>query len=85
MTVVTLRNGTVPSVKDSASVDLDRDVGRVRDDVEHRRTLLRLGYQGLDLVGRGVGVDLVADLDLTEPVADLGVDPEDAPDVVAAW
>src|SRR4029079_11786227 len=66
------------------SATLDRDVGRVGDDVVHGRALLRLGDQRLDLVGGGVGVDVVRDPDAAEPVANVAVDPEDAGDVHVA-
>ncbi len=42
------------------SDDLDAHVGRVRDDVVHRGPLLRLRNERLDLVGRRIGVDVVA-------------------------
>src|SRR4051812_22235052 len=61
-----------------ASDDLDRDVGRVGDEVEDGRPLLRLRDDRLDVVGRRVCVDVVADLDVAEPVADVAVDAEDA-------
>src|SRR5262249_37649290 len=72
-------NGTAPDAADPArSVDLDRDVRRIGDDVVDRGTLLRLRHQGLDLVTTRVGVDLVGDLDAAEPVAHVAVDTEDA-------
>src|SRR3954454_5017237 len=50
------------------SADADGHVRRVGDDVEHRRALLRLGDERLDLAGGGVGVDLEVDVDATEAV-----------------
>src|SRR6185436_3571669 len=48
---------------------LDRHVGRVGDDVVDRGALLRLCDDRLDVLGRGVGVDLVGHLDAVEAVA----------------
>ena len=62
----------------AGSDHLDGDVRRIGDDVIHRRALLRLRDQRLDVFALGVGVDLVADLDAAEAVADVAVDAEDA-------
>src|SRR5262245_595068 len=59
----------------------DADAGRVGQDVVDRRTLLRLRDQCLDLLGGGVGVDLIADRDRAETVADLRVGAEDPVEV----
>src|SRR5580704_2691747 len=67
--------------EDWRSVDLDRHVGRVGDDVVDRGTLLRLSHQSLDLVRGGLGVDVVDHFDLAEPVTHLGIGTQDAPDV----
>ena len=64
--------------------DVDDDVGRVGHDVEHRRPLLRLGDERLDLFGRRVGVDVEAHGDAAEAVADVGIGAEDAEDVHVA-
>src|SRR3954451_7534273 len=60
------------------SGDLDRDVGRVGDEVEHGRPLLRLRDERLDVVGRRIRVDVVGHLDVADPVADVAVHAEDA-------
>ena len=66
------------------SGDLDGDVRRVREDVEHGRALLGLGDQRLDLLLRRVRVDLERHLDVVEAVADVAVDAEDPADVLRA-
>ena len=65
------------------SDDLDRDLGRIREGVEHRGALLRLGDQRLDLIRGRVGVDFERHLDGVEAVADVGV-AENALEVVVA-
>src|SRR4051794_906029 len=79
-------NGAAPllSVSGARFVDEDGDVGGVGDDIVYRRALLRLRDQRLDRLGRRVGVDLVANRDAVEAVADIAVDAEDALDVHAA-
>src|SRR5215467_12364109 len=67
------------------SGDLDSDVRRVRESVEHRRALLRLGDKRLDLLLRGVGVDGESHLDVVVAVADVAVGTEDPADVVRAF
>src|SRR5215470_8965716 len=87
-TVVILRTAQLPDAASGGGlllVHLDRDVRRVGDDVKDRRTLLRLGDQGLDLVLGGVGIDVVGDLDAAEAVADVAVDAEDALQVHGAF
>src|SRR4051794_8678629 len=84
MTTVVVRTASALSRATRSGVDLDLDVGRVGDDVVHRRALLRLSDQRLDVVVRGVGVDLVLDLDVAETVADVGVHAEDAAHVHVA-
>src|SRR5205814_194048 len=64
-----------PRVRGSGHVD--RDVGWVGDDVVDRGTLLRLRDQRPDLLGRGVGIDLVAHGHAAEAVADVRVGAED--------
>src|SRR4029450_10552667 len=78
MTVVTNATTLAPCLRAGPSVDTDEDVGRVRDDVEHGRALLRLGDQRLDVVLAGVGLDVEVDADGAEAVADLVIDAEDA-------
>src|ERR1700682_3655395 len=63
------------------SDDLDADVCGGGADVVHRRALLGLRNERLDLSGCGISVDLVGDLDTAEAVADVAVDAEDPPDV----
>src|ERR1700733_10220295 len=67
-----------PRAKKFALEDLDGNVGRICDDVEHRRALLRLRDQRLDLLLRSIGIDLEADLDVVVAVAHLAVNAEDA-------
>src|SRR5581483_9399486 len=69
----------------SRSVDDDRHIRRIGDDVVNRRALLRLRNEGFNLVFLGVGVDLVAHLDAAEAVADVAVDAEDALDIHVAF
>src|SRR5262245_5340478 len=79
MTTVVVRTGAR-----TGSVDLHGHAGRVRHHVEHGRALLRLGNQGLDLLGRRVRVDVVLDPDLVESVSRLGVATENPQDVHVA-
>jgi hypothetical protein len=65
------------------SGDRDRDLSRVREGVEHRRVLLRLGDQRLYLLLGGVSVDVEAHLDVVVAVADISI-AEDPSDVVIA-
>src|SRR6476646_4202974 len=60
------------------SGDLDGDLRRIRERVEHRGALLGLGHQRLDLLLRGVRVDLERHLDVVEAVPDVAVDAEDS-------
>src|SRR5690606_29178435 len=60
---------------------LDGDVRRVRHDVEHRRALLRLRDERLDLLLRRVGVDIERHRDVFVAVAHVGVDAEDAANI----
>ena len=59
-TVVVSATAAVLAPAGAGSGHVDGDVGRVGDDVVDGRALLRLRDQRLDLVGGGVGVDLVA-------------------------
>src|SRR5215475_6383759 len=77
ITVVVLGTAAPPPARWTGSVDLDGDVGRVGDDVVDRGALLRLRDQRPDLLGGGVGVDLVADGDAAESVANVRVGAED--------
>src|ERR1700683_5664530 len=67
------------------SGQLDEDLGRVGDDVEDRRALLRLGDQRLEILAGGVGVDGEPDRDLLETVAHVGAGAQDAQDVHLAF
>ena len=67
------------------SDDFDGDVHRVGDDVVHRRALLRLRDDRLDLLLRRIRVDLERDLDVVVAVAHVAVDAEDAADVHRAF
>src|SRR6516225_12018637 len=67
-----------------ASENVDADVRRVGHDVVHRRTLLGLRDDRLDLVGRRIGIDVEGHPDLAEAVANVGVDAQDALDVHVA-
>src|SRR5215469_13725897 len=58
------------------SGDADGDTGRVGEDVVDGRALLRLRDQRPDLLGGGVGVDLVADPDGAEAVTNVRVGAE---------
>ena len=60
------------------------DVGGVGHDVVDRRALLGLGHDRLDVGPGGVGVDVEADPDSLEAVADVGVGAEDAEHVHVA-
>src|SRR5437764_1352230 len=82
--VVMSRTATAPRLR-ARSVHLDGDIGRVGDDIEDRRALLRLGDEGLDLILGSVGVDLVFDFDAVEAVAHIGIDAEDALEVHAPF
>ena len=64
--------GLTPAARRRWSDDLDDDGGRVGDDVEDGRPLLRLGDDGLDLLLGGVGVDLVADRMPLKPLRTSG-------------
>src|SRR5215207_3542942 len=85
MTTVDVVRVTARPTATERSANLDGDVRRVGDDVVHRRSLLRLSDERLDLIRRGVGVDVVRHLDAAEPVADITVDPEDPGDVHVAF
>src|SRR6478672_4779779 len=75
MTTAVVRTGAAP-MPGGVLRHLDRDVGRVGDDVVDRGALLRLGHDRLDVGGRRVGVDLVRHLDAIEAVAHVLVDAE---------
>src|SRR5688572_6066387 len=60
---------------------LDADVGRVGDDVEHRRPLLRLRDDRLDVLLGRIRVDVEGHLDVVVAVAHVAVDAENALDV----
>src|SRR5215475_12684953 len=77
ITVVVLDTAAPARLAGTGSVDLDGDVRRVGDDVVDGGALLRLRDQRLDLLGGGVGVDLVADGDAAESVANIRVGTED--------
>src|SRR5262249_52697301 len=77
ITVVVLGTAAPPLFTRAGSADLDGDVRRVGDDVVDRGALLRLRDQRPDLLGGGVGVDLVTDVDAAEAVADIRVGAED--------
>src|SRR5262245_40351734 len=83
MTTTVVRIGAVPLRAEGALGHLDRDVGRIGDDVVDRGALLRLRNDRLDVVGRPVGVDVVGHLDAVEAVAYVLVHAEDAADVHA--
>ena len=68
MTTVVMRSMTCPSG------DLDCNVRRIRERVEHRGALLGLGHQRLDLLPRGVRVDGERHLAVVEAVADVTVE-----------
>src|SRR5262245_65425963 len=78
-TIAVVVPGTAPPplLARTRSADLDGDAGRVGDDVVDRGALLRLRYQRPDLLGGGVGVDLVTDGDAAETVAHIRVGTED--------
>src|SRR5690349_15391108 len=59
-------------MRSTALIDGHRDVGGVRQRVEHGRALLRLGDERGDLVGVGVRVDLEVHADVLVAVAHLG-------------
>src|SRR6478735_7742256 len=65
--------------------DFDGYVRRIGDDVVHRRALLRLRHDRLDLLLRRVGVDVEGDLDVVVAVADVAVDAQDPLDVHRAF
>src|SRR6478736_8415372 len=67
------------------SDDFDRHVRRVGDRVVDGGALLGLRDERLDVLARGVGVDLERHLDAVVTVADLGVHAEDALDVHRAF
>src|SRR5262245_38184317 len=78
-TVVIFRTAVLPmQLAPPWSLYLDSDVRRIGDDVKHRRPLLGLRNQRLDLVLGRVGIDVVGDRDAAEAVADVAVDAEDA-------
>src|SRR3954463_8333514 len=58
-----------PLVSSERSGHLDRDVCRVGDDVEYGRSLLRLCDERPDVFRRRIRIDVVAHLDVAEPVA----------------
>src|SRR6516225_3588653 len=78
MTTVVMRSMACPLG------DLDSDIRRVRESVEHGGALLGLGYQRLDLLPRRVRVDGEGHMDVVEAVADVAVGTEDPADVVRA-
>src|SRR6476660_3082875 len=55
----------------SSSVDGDEDIRRVGDDVEHRRPLLRLGDQRLDVIGARIGANVEVDADAAKAIANV--------------
>src|SRR5690349_17627775 len=76
ITVVVCGTSVISRSLGTGSGDLDGDAGRVGEDVVDGRALLRLRDQRPDLFGGGVGVDLVADGDAAEAIADSGVGAE---------
>src|SRR5580658_1724835 len=58
--------------------DLDCHVGRIGHDVVHGRAFLRLRDERLDVLLRGVGIDMEGDLDVVVTVTDVAVDAQDA-------
>src|SRR4029077_17668759 len=80
MTVVTCRT-TLSSPFCSPSVDGDEDIRRVGDDVEHRRPLLRLGNQRLDVIRARIGANVEVDADAIKAVANVVIHAEDALDI----
>src|SRR5205823_12124981 len=76
ITAVVLGTAAPPLLTRTRSADLDGDVRRVGEDVVDGGALLRLRDQRPDLLGRGVGVDLVTDSDAAEAVADIRVGAE---------
>ncbi len=83
MTAVMLRTGLFPEY--SRLFYLDCNIRRVGNDVEHSRTLLRLGDKRLDISPRGVGIDIIGYLDTVETVTYIAVDTEDALNIHAAF
>ena len=77
--------GSADAPRAGHHADLDRDVGRVRDDVEDGGTALRLRDERRDFLARRVGVDMERHLDAVEAVAHLAVDAEDALHVHAGF
>src|SRR6516225_7453242 len=78
MTTVVMRSMTCPSG------DLDCDIRRIGERVEHRGALLGLGHQRLDLLPRRIRVDGERHLDVVEAIADVAVGAEDPANVVPA-
>ena len=60
------------------SVYLYRDVGRIGNDIEHRRSFLRLGDQRFDVFFRSVCIYFVLDLDAVEAVSNVAVNAQDS-------
>src|SRR4029453_6853097 len=60
------------------SVDADEDVRRIGDDVEYGRSLLRLGYQCLDVVLICISAYIEMNPDTAKAIAHLVVDTENA-------
>ena len=87
MTVVTSRDSLMRTSlwRPSLLLDLHRDVRRVRQDVVHGGTLLRLRYECFDVFRRGIRVDIERDANVLEAVADVRVGPEDAENVHLAF
>ncbi len=83
MTAVMLRTDLFPVY--SRLFYLDRNIRRVGNDVEHGRTLLRLGDKCLDISPRSVGINIVGYLDPVETVTHIAVDTEDALNIHAAF
>src|SRR5689334_21245015 len=76
ITVVVSGTAASPLLTRARSGHVDGDADRVGEDVVDRGALLRLRDQRPDLLGSGVRVDLVADGDAAEAVADVRVGAE---------
>src|SRR5688572_2694667 len=79
------RQENLPRRRSALLANLDRNVRRVRDDVVHGRSLLRLRDERFDVLLRGVGVYVERHLDVVVAVAHVAVDTEDALDVHRAF
>src|ERR1700722_13421167 len=77
MTVVKRSMPVSAALAGAVSDYLHGHVGRIGDDVEYRRTLLRLCDERLDILLRSIGIDMKRHLDVVISVADVAVDAQD--------